>query len=145
MRRVLAVPAVALASLVLQGCLIIPLPPKDRFTEEEIASLEVGRTTRAEVIERLGPPSTIWETERVFGYERGTWGALWIVAGGGAAVGGHVPANRPGGGCALLLQFDVHERVSRLKTRNAVFAPPCGALMTDWIESAHGEQEGPTP
>lgn len=89
----LAIPFLALASLSFHGCVIIPTPEhglasgRGQITEADTGSLEVGKTTREEVLLRFGEPSASLDDEKIFIYDWsviiGYWGAAAYVAVGG--------------------------------------------------------------
>lgn len=62
----------ALTGLGLSGCIIIPTPSHDGvgvITKEIIESFEPGKTTRTDVLLRLGDPAKRLEEDRFFVYE----------------------------------------------------------------------------
>ena len=99
------------ALLILNSCIIIPTPwTKDRFSEEVQKLFTPGVSNRDDVIEKLGTPDIIWETERIYVY---TWKRLlavmpWFVTG---KAGGVVPIESDE---ALLVLFDDAGFVKRI-------------------------------
>ena len=62
----------ALTGLGLSGCIIIPTPSHGGvgvITEETIESFEPGKTTRADILLRLGDPAERLEEDRFFVYQ----------------------------------------------------------------------------
>ena len=66
---------------ILTAC--VPVPRLDPgITDEQLAPIDMGTTTAAEVEAVLGEPDIIWKTERIWVYEEGPSGAfLWIIPG----------------------------------------------------------------
>ncbi len=71
-----------LCVFLLTGCIAIPLPFERPFREETAQFIEVGSTTREEVILTLGKPDVVARNETLFVYaaERAT-GYLWVEPG----------------------------------------------------------------
>src|SRR4029077_11967138 len=75
----------ALTGLGLSGCIIIPTPSHGGvgvITQETIESFEPGKTTRADILLRLGDPAERLKEDRFFVYQ---WKRIhgYFVAGGG--------------------------------------------------------------
>ena len=75
----------ALTGLGLSGCIIIPTPSHGGvgvITKETIESFEAGKTTRADILLRLGDPAERLEEDRFFVYQ---WKRIhgYFFAGGG--------------------------------------------------------------
>jgi hypothetical protein len=67
--RTLAAPARAVIALLLAtSCTSYVAPVKDSATLEQFAFLQPGRTTRDEVLARLGAPPTTYEDGRIASY-----------------------------------------------------------------------------
>jgi hypothetical protein len=66
--RTLAAPAHAVIALLLAACMSYVAPVKDTTTLEQFAFLQPGRTTRDEVLARLGTPSVTYEDGRIACY-----------------------------------------------------------------------------
>src|SRR5262245_16576045 len=104
----------ALTGLALSGCLIIPTPTHGGvgvIPEETIGSFELGTTTRADVLLRVGDPakrlqgdrSCVYEWERIHAYP------IAYALFGGAVVDINRPHYRG-------LEFTPEDRVKRVKT-----------------------------
>ncbi len=84
--------AIAFLYLTASSCIAIPLGTQvlrgKAISEEEVAFIKPGVTTKSQVLEYLGNPDIVWENERVLAYEwvRGT--AWFVVAGGGRGGNG---------------------------------------------------------
>jgi len=103
----------ALMGLGLSGCLIIPIPSHGGdgvIPKETIESFEPGKTTRADVLLRLGVPSTRPEEERFVVYQWTRINGYWEIL---------IPPNGAGGpihhSCYLGLEFTPEGRVKRVK------------------------------
>lgn len=129
-----------LAILTLAGCIILPIPLGEgevtegrEITPERSVALEVGRTTRAGVLDRLGEPAAIWVDRRVFVYawDRVHLKVLWVVAAPYAAAGGleDVPTHY-----ALLIQFDEADRVLRAERCVRSLLTEYGTFLTEWAD-----------
>jgi hypothetical protein len=64
----LAASAHAVIALLLAACTSYVAPVKDSATLEQFAFLQQGRTTRDEVLARLGTPSVTYEDGRIASY-----------------------------------------------------------------------------
>jgi len=116
----------ALTGLGLSGCMIIPTPSHGGvgvITKETIESFEPGKTTRADVLLRLGAPAKRLEKEdRFFVYQwmrtNGYWGIfLPPLPGAGAVDGGPIRNS-----CYLGLEFTPDNRVKRAKVLDPWFS-----------------------
>jgi len=116
----------ALMGLELSGCIIIPTPSYGGvgvITKETIESFEPGKTTRADVLLRLGDPYERLEEDRVFVYQWTRKHGLW-AAGIPIPFGGLIPL---GGGDFprshyLGLEFTPDNRVKRVKLLDPWFS-----------------------
>jgi outer membrane protein assembly factor BamE (lipoprotein component of BamABCDE complex) len=81
--RTLAASARAVIALLLATCTSYVAPVKDSATLEQFAFLQPGRTTRDEVLARLGTPSVTYEDGRIASYPvyRTTSGRLTVTIG----------------------------------------------------------------
>lgn len=102
----------ALTGLGLSGCIIIPTPSHGGvgvITKETIESFEPGKTTRADVLLRLGEPSMWPGEERFFVYQWTRINGYWEIL---------IPPNGVGGdihhSCYLGLEFMPDNRVKRV-------------------------------
>ena len=111
----------ALTGLGLSGCIILPIPTPSHggegvITKETIESFEPGKTTRADVLLRLGDPAERFQEERFFVYQ---WmrinGYLEIVT---PFAGAETPFRHS---CYLGLEFTPDNRVKRVKVLDPWF------------------------
>jgi len=129
-----------LLSLV-SGCVIIPVPEKcisgEEITDNELASLKPGTTSKAEIVEMLGKPDVLWIDENIFAYNWKTVWALmpWIVAGGYQAYGGIEELTKD---YVLLIQFDHQNRMTRFKVVKRSMFKTYGDLLKNWAEQDDG-------
>jgi len=130
----------SLGALALAGCVMLPLPQDNgaitegrEIAAERSATLELGRTTRPEVLERLGEPSAIWEERRllVYAWDRVHWKLLVILAARTGAAGGifDLPTHY-----MLLVQFDADGRVSRAERCERPGLTRFGAFLREWAD-----------
>ncbi len=128
-RTILCLAAVSAASI-MTAC--IPLPDLDPgITDEDLAPIEMGKTTHAEVEAVLGEPDIIWETERIWVYEEGPSGAfLWFIP-------GHYTAAvflTELGEDVVLMRFDEEGRIERLDRRTGpLIRKNYGDFLRTWL------------
>ena len=131
-----AVLTVMLASIFLSGC-VIPLPAFEQvpFDKEKLPDLDIGKSTRADVLFGLGEPDVVYGTERLFLYTKLHTHFVWLVA---VAAGyqGEV-AIIPGSQTRYFLGawFDEKNRLSHLE------AIPLLQPLTSYNESAEGQKK----
>lgn len=115
----------------------VPLPGGgDKISDEALAPIELGRATRGDVEAALGKPTVIWETERVWVYERGPSGAiLWIVPGAYSAA----ILRTELGDDVVIMRFDTDGRVERLDRRVGPVNPRnYGKFLRSWLAEQGG-------
>lgn len=124
----------------LAGCVVLPLPQGNgpvtegrEVAAERSATIEIGRTGRAEAIERLGEPSAAWNERRilVYAWDRVHWKLLVILAGPTTAAGGifDLPTHY-----LLLVQFDANDRVSRVERCERPGLTGFGDFLRGWAD-----------
>jgi hypothetical protein len=108
------------------GCLVVPIPTnrvgdysRKGIKPEVIEALAPGRTTREEVLLRLGEPDEFRDdgSEYRYHWELVKWDIIWIVAAETGGAGGDIPINKNHN---LVINFDPAGVVSERKT-NARF------------------------
>ncbi len=110
----------ALTGLGLSGCIIIPTPSHGGdgvITKETFESFEPGKTTRADVLLRLGEPSMWPEEGRFFVYQWMRINGYWAIA--LSPTGGAEGTIRHS--CYLGLEFTPDNRVKRVKVLDPWF------------------------
>ncbi len=107
-----------LCVFLLTGCVVIPLPYERPFKEETVQFIEVGSTTREEVILTLGQPDVVARNETLFVYAaESATGFVAIYSGGGGVGRGY---------WYLVIEFDQDSTVERHEIVTAsIFAYPC--------------------
>jgi len=132
----------ALACALLASCIVVPIPTPGHkvlsgqpVTDEQLAFLQAGKTTRAEVHSNLGAPDILWEDADIYVYQ---WelrqGMLfWAVGGGYQAVGGmaDIPKHH-----LLLIDFDRRGRVRRFEKAVRPLGTPCAEFLKDWARQS---------
>lgn len=125
----------------LSGCIIIPTPPHGGdhiITEEMIASLELGKTTRSDILLRLGDPVERLHDDRFFAYR-------WTQTHGYILVGSYVSGavGRIPAGHYLGLEFTSDNRLKQAK----VFHPwvPLTDKRDSFEEWAAEQLKSPQP
>jgi hypothetical protein len=125
----------SLAAANLAACVIIPIPvdhTRGRVVDPKTA-IEIGVTTREEIVSRVGEPDAVWEDERVLVYSWEHSNLLLIVGAGGpggAVVGaGYVYRDR-----MLLIKFDDTDRVLRAEWVERPPGKPYGELLSEWAK-----------
>lgn len=90
--------SICVISILLHGCVVIPLPPdKHQFSKEIEQQIEVGKITRNEIIKLIGKPKLSQnETQLIYRLPRETMNFLVLVGGmtPGAIGGDIIPLNR---------------------------------------------------
>jgi hypothetical protein len=130
----------ALLSILIAGCVAIPLPEKEavvygpRFEEDKARTILSGAENVSDVIAKLGEPLVNFGPQRVFVY---FWiikkGAIaWVVAGHGSGVGGLEPWTESK---LLLAAFDPDGKI--LKYGVEKFAPQdtLSEQVRNWLAS----------
>jgi len=103
------------------------------ITDEQILSIKMGETTRAEVVAVLGEPGLIWETQRVMVYNEGPGvQLLWIVPAGYTA--GFFMSDL--GDDVIIMRFSNSDRIERLERRSGNID---GEYLLKWV--AEKQQE----
>jgi hypothetical protein len=103
----------SLMAVGLSGCIIIHTPSHRGsyiITEEIIESFEPGKTTRADIILRLGDPAERLDEDRFFVYHWLRTHGYGFVGAGFAGIGGPLPARH-----YLGLEFTPDNRLKRVK------------------------------
>jgi outer membrane protein assembly factor BamE (lipoprotein component of BamABCDE complex) len=127
-------------TLTLTGCIVLPAADRGdgqgKYIESSsILFLEVGKTKRLDVVERLGEPDIIWETERIHVYrsERVVGHVLWALPTGPytAAVGGTDAIERR----VLLIRFDAADIVQRFDFLELGSSESLGEVLRRWHAS----------
>jgi len=122
------------------GCVAVPIPQGEgevtegrEITAEGARAIEIGRTSRGEVLDRLGEPAAIWAEQRVFVYawDRVHMKLLWAAGGGYSGAVGvlDVPTHY-----MLLLQFDLNDRVSRAERCVRPALTRYGTFLREWAD-----------
>jgi hypothetical protein len=120
------------------GCLAVPIPTGEQtpagkpVSQEQVAFLTPGVTTKEEVTEHLGSPSMIWEEARLFSYDwavrRGV--LVWVAGGGYSGAGGIADISEHR---SLLIQFDEHYRVRRFGSAVRPGYQSYGDFLREWV------------
>ncbi len=137
------------ATLALAGCIMLPIPTSEDkvlagtpVAEAQLAFIEPGVTTQAEVVGRLGQPALVWEDARVFVYQ---WDMrqgilLWAV---GAHVTGAAGKTDLPSHHQLLIRFDEGGRVKRFEHRKRPSGVSVAQSIREWLglpEPAGGDR-----
>jgi hypothetical protein len=124
------------ALLVLSSCLIIPTVwEKQRFSEEVPTYFTLGISTVDDVVETLGQPDIIWETEHIYVY---TWKHLqaempFFIPGPGKLAAGAVPFTSDE---ALLILFDDAGCMRRIGRATKSPFESYGEFLRDWLKQS---------
>ena len=128
-RTILCLAAVSAASI-MTACIPVPrLEPG--ITDEDLAPIEMGKTTRAEVEAVLGEPGIIWETEGIWVYEEGPSGAfLWVIPGHYSAAVFLTELGED----VVIMRFDEGDRIERLDRRTGpLIRQNYGDFLRAWL------------
>jgi hypothetical protein len=128
-KRALVIP-IAVGLIGLAACVIVPIPvdhTKGRAVDPKTA-IEIGVTTRDEILARAGEPDAIWEAERVFAYswKHANWFVIVVVYRVGAGAGYTYTDQM------LLIQFDDTSRVARAEWVERPLKKSYGEFLRDW-------------
>ena len=121
------------------SCVVIPTPEhgllagRGKIDESDIAFLQVGKTTRQEVLLRFGEPDAVLNDQSILTYHWQVSHGYWMLAGGYTAAGGPVPKNY-----LLMLEFDEEDRLKRFERSGSILRPP-QARLDKWT-SLGGEK-----
>jgi outer membrane protein assembly factor BamE (lipoprotein component of BamABCDE complex) len=105
------------------GCVIIPTPEHDllagrgEIDESDIAFLEVGKTTREDVLLRFGEPDMVLDEECILAYYWMVSHGYWFVGGYYSGTGGVIPKNY-----VFMLEFDEEGRLKRFERSGSIFS-----------------------
>jgi len=105
------------------GCVIIPTPEHDllagrgEIDESDIAFLEVGKTTREEVLLRFGEPDMVLDEECILAYYWMVSHGYWFVGGYYSGTGGVIPKNY-----LFILEFNEEGRLNRFERSGSIFS-----------------------
>jgi hypothetical protein len=124
---------VTLAALGSSGCIIIPTPSHGGvglITKETIDSFEPGKTTRADILLRLGNPAERLEGDRLFTY---TWEEVqaYIIYAVPYVTGGVAPLFAP---YHLCLEFSPENRLKRVQViKSLPSLKPTPSCLEAWL------------
>lgn len=100
-----------------------------RMTSERIAFVRNGATTRAEVVENLGPPLYEFESERTIGYTWETEGIGWEYS----ILGDYHEINQKRDRWYFFLRFDENNKVSRHGKARKLEAESLKEALARWL------------
>lgn len=128
--------AVVSAAAILNAC--IPLPSMTPgISDQQLARIEMGITTDAEVKALLGSPNVIWETERIWVYKDRPSGAfLWVMPTGAYSAAIFMTEL---GDDVIIMRFDGECRIERLERRAGSILPLTGKFLRSWLGEKGGE------
>jgi len=114
------------------GCILIPTPPhksdslptRQNLSPKAAAEIQVGVTSREQVLLRFGEPDATFDQQRRFAYLWADVVAWWFASGGYQGDAGEI-----GQGCVLEIDFDPRGIV----IRRAVRTPTLADLFTRQI------------
>ena len=129
-RTILCLAAVSAASI-MTAC--IPVPRLDPgITDEDLAPIEMGKTTRAEVEAVLGEPDIIWETKGIWVYEGQRRDDFLSVIRPAVLLGEDV----------VIMRFDEGDRIERLDRRTGpLIRQNYGDFLRAWLAEP-GDETG---
>jgi hypothetical protein len=128
-----------LVGLFTAGCIAVPTPAKHKVRGQSFSEtsppLTIGKTTREEILNSLGPPAVIWESENVFIYHWDDSRSAWLVLIPNPDTGwGGYPRNWKSKFC--LLRFDDEGLLTDKKIGDRPKLTGTGQYLMDWV---HGE------
>jgi hypothetical protein len=125
------------------GCFVLPIPTGERILdgtpvkEDQSKLLEIGVTSKDDVISYLGDPTFIWKEARLFAYDWETSSWVLLVAIGSNRDGVADMSNK----YVLLIQFDEQDRICRFqKVKRPDKNDRYGDLLRKWVEEDKKEK-----
>jgi len=97
---------------------------------DRIAFIQNGVTTRAEVVETLGPPLYEFESERTIGYAWETEGVSW----GYTVLGAYHETYRKHDGWLFFVRFDAGNKVDRHGEARQLETESSRETVLRWLE-----------
>lgn len=135
----------------LGSCVMLPLPTSEdrvltgkQVTEEQLLFLTSGKTTKQEVLERLGSPRVIWEDARVYVYNWQMRQGILFLAWGAYYTGGFGMKDIPRH-YLLLIRFDEQDQVRRFERTVCPLHRSYADCLREWVESADSAVPRNTP
>jgi hypothetical protein len=128
--------------LMVAGCIILPIPTGERILdgtpvkENQSILLEIGVTSKDDVISYLGDPTFIWKEARLFAYdwETSSWFLIVFI---GKELGGADISDK----YVLLIQFDEQDRICRFqKVKRPDKNDRYGDFLRKWVEGDNKEK-----
>ncbi len=130
------------------GCILLPIPTSEtkvlsgrRVTDEQTSSLQVGVTTKTDIVMLLGAPDVFWEDQRIFAYN---WtvrrGVIFAVIFTGAVGIFDIPK-----GYVLLIQFDENAVVQRFVRVTGSLSEAYREVVVKWGEQREERETVPVP
>ena len=137
-RRLLQIYLLSFCRTVPLGCVIIPVPEQEvlsgrKITNENIAFIKEGVTSRSEVIQELGSPDIDFKDLRTIAYTWEVVGAYmpWFFGYGYSGAGGVEKIGKP---YVLLIAFDKDELVSNFEIKQRWPLDTVKGHAVKWIE-----------
>lgn len=127
------------------GCIVLPIPTEEKVlegtpvNEDKSKLLEIGVTSKDDVIRLLGDPRIIWEEARLFVYdwETSSWFIIGLFAGGYSARG---VAGDISDKYVLLIQFDERDKICRFqKLKRPSEDNRYGNFLKEWVNENKSE------
>lgn len=140
--------AIVLTTGLTTGC-ILPVPtPHGKIlegaevTSSDLTLLQPTVTTKAEVMQRLGPPAIFWRDENTLIYRwvqrKGV--LLWAIGGGYSADFGAMDITAE---FAFLVKFDETDRFARSETLRKPAGKSFGQFLLDWRDARRSKVNAP--
>lgn len=130
-------PALYCSTILLSGCVVLPVPVEPKTTEGmdvgwTQAYIKPNVTTKERIVGRCGQPSAIWVEANLYIYN---WTELkgrllWAVVGYFDAAGGAEDISTR---YMLLIQFDKYDRVQRFEMITRPWNKTYGGVLRDWV------------
>lgn len=133
-------PALYCLTILLSGCVVLPVPVEPKTTEGKDvgwtqAYIKPNVTTKERIVSRCGEPTAIWTEANLYIYN---WTELkgrllWAIVGYFDAAGGaeDISANY-----MLLIQFNENDRVQRYELVKRPWNKSYGAALRDWVSQS---------
>ena len=97
-------------------------------SKENLDFIQIGKTTKAEISDRLGTPTVFWEDKNIYAYNWKMLSATWIWFYGGF-LAGNIDKDH-----ILLIQFDRSDLVDKFELTVHSSSDSYGEHLTKWSE-----------
>ena len=123
-KPVIIVSSILILSLFCHSCFpVIPTTVSYRgpIDDEALSFLQIGITTKEDVLLKLGNPTSCSRNDSLFGYRWKILYGIWFFAAGGGGVGGPIARKH-----SVSLEFDEHGILKKYEVKSSTDLGPMG-------------------